>query len=161
LNERPDFDPEEPGIDISYQFPTDDGSGRVIVFRSLVPQSCSDDQFNMVLDKFSRAAERQKALSVMPTYQEVLDVKKAALMSETEQAFQARVVLDTMTTRWHMEAETSQRRNWKPSPAQTLDRQKAEAAIKQHEQNIAVLEKQIASEEKRLTLYKGRLGEGA
>jgi hypothetical protein len=161
LNERPDIsDVEAPGIDISYQLPLDDGSGRVVVFRSLVPQACSDDEFNAVLDKFSRAAERQKALAVLPSYANQLEDKKELLFKENAALFEAVQERDAQAAIWQRQSSESGRRNWKPSPAQSADHVKIQARIAQHEQHIRVLEKEIASETKRLAIYKGRLGQG-
>ena len=138
----------------------DDGTGRVVVFRSVVPQQCSDDQFNSVLDKLSRAGERQKSLVLLPTYESELAAKRETLKVETEKAFSATEERDRFRDAWARESVQSGRRNPKLSPQQSETLKKLEAMIGQHEQNIRVLEKQIASETQRVELYKGRLGTG-
>jgi hypothetical protein len=157
LNERPDIPGDEPGIDISFQLPLDDGSGRVIVFRSLVPQGCSDDQFNEVLDKLARAGERQKAKVLLPTYQSELDSKKEMLVAETQKLLELQVERSVLADRWQQSAAASGRRNPKPGPQERQDHIQLQAKIAQCEQNIRVLEKQIASEEQRVSIYKNRL----
>jgi hypothetical protein len=160
LNERPEIPIDEPAIDVSYQLPLDDGSGRVVVFRSLVPQTCSDEHFNEVLDKFSRAAERQKAKAVLPSYENQLAETKEALIIETQALFSAREEMTQLQTAWDREARSSTRRNWQPTAQQKAAGQKLEATIKQHEQTIRVLEKKIVSEAGRVQTYKSRLGAG-
>ena len=160
MNDQPDF-PIEPGIDISYQLPLDDGSGRVVVFRTLVPQHCSGEEFNVVLDKLSDAAERQKARALLPTYAGELEEKKAALIKETQKLYEATVERDEQSARWQQDHVASGRRGEiRLSPEQKNAHIGVQARVAQHNQNIAVLNKQIESEEKRLAIYRGRLGKG-
>lgn len=160
MNDQPDF-PLEPGIDISYQLPLDDGSGRVVVFRTLVPQHCSGEEFNVVLDKLSDAAERQKARALMPSYEGMLEDKKAALISETAKLFMAFEEQTALKTQLDDEAKESGRRGPpKLRPDQKNTHIQIEARIAGHNRNVAVLKKEIASEEKRLAIYRGRIGKG-
>lgn len=146
-----------PAIDIKLQLPLDDGTGRVIVFSTVVPQHCGDEDIDGLLDKLSRAGERQKAIVEVPTLQAMLDEKKAVLAAETEKAFSFRQESDAQQARWQREAEASQRRNWKPTPVQSAEHAKIQAEIAKADQNIRVLEKQIVSETNRLNIYKGRI----
>jgi hypothetical protein len=150
-----------PAIDIRLALPLDDGTGRVISFNTVVPQHADDEQINELLDKLSRAGERQKALVEIPTLQAMLDEKKAALITETEKAFKFRQESDEQQASWQREAQASQRRNWKPTPAQSGEHARTQAEIAKADQNVRVLEKQIASETNRIAIYRGRLGVGA
>ncbi len=113
-----------------------------------------------MLDKLSRAGERQKSLVLLPTYESELVAKRETLKVETEKMFLATEERDRQEDVWKREAAQSGRRNWKLSPQQLQIKQKLDAAVGQHDQNIRVLEKQIASETQRVELYKGRLGAG-
>jgi hypothetical protein len=153
--------PEVPAIGISFHLPLDDGTGRHIVFQSHVPQNCPPDELNEVLDKMSHAGERQKSLVLLPTYKSQLEEAKVALESETKNLFQATSEKDFLSSSWREQASNSQRRNWQPAPEQRKLAEKISARIQQHEQNMKVLEKRIASEENRISIYERRLDLGA
>lgn len=167
MNDQPDIpanaspiDLTLPAIDIKLQLPLDDGTGRVIVFTTIVPQHCDDTQMDGLLDKLSRAGERQKALVELPTLQAMLEEKKAALIEETKKAFSFREQGDKQAELWRQEAQATNRRNWTPTPAQSAAHATVQAEIAKADQNVRVLEKQIASETNRIAIYKGRVGGG-
>ena len=157
MNDHPEIPSDEPAIGLSFRVPLDE-TGREVVFQSHVSADCSEAHLNGLLDKLSRAGERQKAKVLIPTYQNALDIKKEALAKETNELFMACSERDTQLEIWRRASSESGRRSWKPSPAQQLDHVKIEARIKQAEQNIKILNKQIDSEESRLSIYKDRLG---
>ena len=158
MNDHPEIpSADEPAIGLSFRVPLDE-TGREVVFQSHVSADCSEAQLNGLLDKLSRAGERQKAKALMPTYQNELNIKKEALAKETNDLFMASSERDTQLEIWRRASSESGRRNWRPSPGQQQDHVKIEARIKQAEQNIKILSKQIDSEEKRVSLYKDRLG---
>jgi len=157
VNDHPEIPSDEPAIGLSFRVPLDE-TGREVVFQSHVSADCSEAHLNGLLDKLSRAGERQKAKALVPTYQNELDAKKEALVKETNELFMASSELDAQKELWKRESSESGRRNWRPSPGQDQDRAKIGARIKQAEQTINVLNKQIASEESRLSIYKDRLG---
>ena len=109
----------------------------------------------------SHAGERQKSLVLLPTYKSQLEEAKAALEAETKNLLQANFEKDEMSNVWRRQASESQRRNWQPAPDQRKLAEKISARIQQHEQNINILEKRIASESGRIALYESRLGAGA
>ena len=158
MNDHPEIPSDEPAIGLSFRLPLDDGTGREIVFQSHVSADCSEAHLNGLLDKLSRAGERQKAKALMPTYQNELDAKKEALVKETNELFMASSERDAQLELWRRMSQESGRRNWRPSSGQQQDHAKIEARIKQAEQTIKILNKHIDSEEKRFSMYKDRLG---
>ena len=74
--------------------------------------------------------------------------------------FSATEERDRFRDAWARESAQSGRRNFEAVSAAVRVDQEAGGHNRQHEQNIRVLEKQIASETQRVELYKGRLGAG-
>lgn len=120
---------------------------REIVFQSHVFADCSPDVLNDLLDKLSSAADRQKAKAHLPTVKGLLEIKKAALVQETNNLFLAESERDTQADIWQKMSAGSNRREWKPSSAQAQDHARIQARIAQAETNLKVLKKEIGTYE--------------
>src|SRR5271167_2853200 len=65
MNDHPEIPSDEPAIGLSFRVPLDE-TGREVVFQSHVSADCSEAHLNGLLDKLSRAGERQKARRLCP-----------------------------------------------------------------------------------------------
>lgn len=143
-----------PVIGFSFKQTLDDY--REIVFQGFVPATCTAAEMNEMLDKVSTASDRQKAKTHLPTVKGLLDVKKDALVTETNNLFLAEAERETQSDLWRKQAETSNKRNWVPSPAQKQDHVRVQGRIAQHEQNIKVLRKEVSVYEQQLADYEAK-----
>jgi hypothetical protein len=164
LNDQSEIPPVEdkienvPAIGVSFKHQLDDY--REIVFQGYVPASCTDREFNELLDKLTRASDRQKAKTHLPTIQGLLEVKQNALVAETNELFMANSERDAQSDLWRRESQESGRRNWKPSPGQSQAHAKVQGRIAQSEQNIKVLNKEIDVYKRQLFDMESKLGLG-
>lgn len=145
-----------PAIGVSFKHTLDDY--REVVFQGYIPANGSADHFNDMLDMLSAASDRLKAKAHLPTIRGLLEIKRAALITETNNLFLAESERSTQSELWQRQAQESGRRSWKPTPAQSQDHAKIQARVAQSEQSIAVLKKEIDTYERQLADMETKLG---
>jgi hypothetical protein len=148
-----------PAIGISFKHLLDEH--REVVFQGYVPAGCSDEQFNEMLDKLTKASDRQKARVALPTHRGVLELQKGKLVEKTKELYEAHAERDAAKASWTQEAQASQRRNWRPSPAQLQDDIKRQGRITGLEKEIKDLQLQIDGYENLVAQYEAKLSPGA
>lgn len=159
MNDQADPPVDLPAIGVSFKHTLDDY--REVVFQGYFAATASDMQVNELLDKLSTASDRLKAKAHLPTIQKLLEIKKDAQKTETSNLLLHQTEHDLQTERWKRDAQTSGRREWKPTPAQTQALAQIKAKIGSSEQNLRVLEKEIAEYTRQLADAEGKLGAGA
>jgi hypothetical protein len=148
MNDQSDMPIDVPAIGVSFKQTLDDY--REVVFQTHLPRDCPLDYLNELLDRMSAAGDRQKAKTHLPTVKGLLDIKQAALKTETATLFEAVQERDAQEDAWRRQAIESGRRVWKPTPSQSQEHAKIQARIAQSQQNINVLNKEIDSYSRQL-----------
>jgi hypothetical protein len=155
MNEHADFNDAEivppktetPAIGLTFQQKYDDY--RSVVFQSFVAADCQPAELNHMLDKLRLAAERQKAITHLPTYRGLLKDKQDGLKKEIEASYEIQVSHDEMLKRWDEEFARSGRRGpFKQSAAHLQEQTKHQQELAKARQNIEILTKEIAVHER-------------
>lgn len=147
-----------PMIGVSFKQTFDDY--REVVFQTHVPQSCSPEQLNDVIDKLSQASERQKSKAHLPTLLGFLADKQQGKINETKKLYLATSELevhDSLMKRMSDDAESGGRRSWRPTSAQTNARALILARIATSESTLMVLEKEIVIAERQIKDAKNQI----
>ena len=159
MNDQSDVPVDLPAIGVSFKHQLDDY--REVVFQGYFAATASDMQVNELLDKLSTASDRLKAKAHLPTIQKLLEIKKEARVTETSNLLLHQTEHDLQEDRWKQEAAKSGRHTWRPAPAQVQALAQIKAKIGTSEQNLRVLEKEIAEYTRQLADAEGKLGAGA
>lgn len=148
-----------PAIGVSFKQTIDDY--REIVFQSHIPRDCDKAHLDELLDKLSTASDRLKAKAHLPTIQKLLEIKKEAQKTETSNLLLHQTEHDLTEDRWKQEAVKSGRHTWRPTPGQVQALATIKAKIASTEQNLRVLDKEVAEYSRQLADAEGKLGAGA
>ena len=131
-----------PAIGVSFQHQLDDH--RSIVFQGHIASDCSESEFNTLLDKLTRASDRTRAQTRLPTIRMILQQKEDAFQAETEKMFKLDTEKAAYFSRWDTaHREAGRRGDFHPTPAQKQELIKVQAARDSSQQNLAVLQKEI------------------
>ena len=138
---------ETPAIGLTFQQKYDDY--RSVVFQSFVAADCPASELNHMLDKLRIAAERQKAITHLPTYRGLLKDKQEGLKKEIESVYELQVSEQEAVKRWAAEYEQSGRRGpFKQSAAHIQEQTRYQQEQAKSKQNIEVLRKEIVVHER-------------
>jgi hypothetical protein len=145
-----------PAIAITLQHELD--GNRRVVLQSYISSTCTDAEFNEMFDKLSRASDRQNAKTTLPTTENLLQLKKQRLETETERYFMATQVFEQSKTRWHDDGLAQGRRNPKPTPQQAQELTRLQADVTRCESNVKVLKQEIEELELQVGMWKAKMG---
>ncbi len=148
MNEHSKTPPDQiPAIRISMSQRFDDY--RALTFDTHVMADCDEQEINERLDKLRNAAERQKAISHLPTAKGILQDKKDGLKQESEKLFQLEAESGILQSRWAQAHEASGRRGeMKMGPQQKADMMRLEGQLSTSRQSLVTLQKDIAVHER-------------
>ncbi len=147
MNEHSKNPDQIPAIRISMSQRFDDY--RAVTFDTHVMADCDEAEINERLDKLRNAAERQKAISHLPTAKGILQDKKDGLKQETEKLLQTEAESDVLLSRWKDSHDISGRRGAaRLGPQQKAEMQRIDGQIATSRQSIVTLQKDIAVHER-------------
>ena len=160
MNEHSKPSDQIPAIRISMTQRFDDY--RALTFDTHVMADCEIEEINERLDRLRIAAERQKAISHLPTAKGILQDKKDGLKQETEKLFSFESELSLLHSRWDQaHAESGRRGEMKPGPQQKADLARLEGQISSSRQSIVTLQKDIVVHERLIADMGELIGEKA
>lgn len=145
-----------PAIGVSFSHALDDH--RSIVFQAHIPRDCSDEDLNGLLDRITKASDRAKAKTAVPTYRGILETQKRELEKKTNELLLLQAERQVVSERWAQTNAASGRRAPKPGPQERQDHITIQGKIAQCERDIADLRKQINSYEDLVGQYEAKLG---
>lgn len=132
-----------PAIGITLQYPLDDGLGRSLVFQTFVAADCSTGQINGALDKVRIAADRQRAIAMLPTLKGQLSDWEDKLKLAAEQHLMSSSELDLLNNEASKAQAASGRRNPQVPSNQAAARARAEQGMSSAKQAILQIQKEI------------------
>ena len=145
-----------PAIAITLQHELD--GNRRVVLQSYISSTCTDAEFNEMFDKLSRASDRQNAKTTLPTTENLLQLKKQRLETETDRFFMATQVLEQTKARWRDDGLAQGRRNPKATPHQVQEAARMQADAARCESNVKVLKQEIEELELQVGMWKSKMG---
>ncbi len=147
MNEHSKNPDQIPAIRISMSQRFDDY--RAVTFDTHVMADCDEAEINERLDKLRNAAERQKAISHLPTAKGILQDKRDGLKQETEKLFGFEAELSVLQGRWSDAHDASGRRGeMKPGPQQRAEQARLGGQIATSRQALVTLQKDIIVHER-------------
>ena len=147
---------ETPAIGISFSHSLDDH--RNLVFQSFVPADCSDAEFAAMLDKITRASDRQRAKCHIPNTESQLAIARNQLEAEIKKLQEAEGAESTaLVTYQAQHRETGRRGEWTPSPAQKTEIARIHGERQKVATNIASLKNQIMQHETLLAEMRAKI----
>ncbi len=148
MNEHSKTPPDQiPAIRISMSQRFDDY--RAVTFDTHVMADCDEAEINERLDKLRNAAERQKAISHLPTAKGILQDKKDGLKQETDKLMGLEAESSVLHSRWEQAHDASNRRGeMRLGPQQKAEMMRLEGQIATSRQAIVTLQKDIAVHER-------------
>ena len=148
MNEHSKTPPDQiPAIRISMSQRFDDY--RALTFDTHVMADCDMQEINERLDKLRNAAERQKAISHLPTAKGILKDKQDGLKQETEKLFQLEAEAGVLQSRWtQAHADSGRRGEMKMGPQQKADMMRLDGQLATSRQSLVTLQKDIAVHER-------------
>ncbi len=149
-----------PAIRISMSQRFDDY--RALTFDTHVLADCDMAEINERLDKLRNAAERQKAISHLPTAKGILQDKRDGLKQETEKLYSLEAEQGVLHSRWSQAHDESGRRGaMKPGPQQKADMARLEGQLASSRQSLVTLQKDIIVHERLIADMEALIGEKA
>jgi hypothetical protein len=159
--DKPSRVTDTPAIGITLQYPLDEGVGRGLVFQTFVAADCSNGELNGALDKVRKAADRQRAIVILPTLRGMLADKQQAIHNATEAHFEAETYKGLLFNKWSQEHRASERRGeLKLSSAQVAEQAKVDQQIGSTKRDIDALKKEIIIFERRVKDAEQLIAEG-
>ncbi len=160
MNEHSKNPDQIPAIRISMSQRFDDY--RALTFDTHVLADCDEAEINERLDKLRNAAERQKAISHLPTAKGILQDKRDGLKQETEKLLGFEAELSVLQGRWAESHDASGRRGeMKPGPQQRAEQARLGGQISTSRQSIVTLQKDIAVHERLISDMEELIGNKA
>jgi hypothetical protein len=152
---------DTPAIGITLQYPLDEGAGRSLVFQTFVAADCASHELNGALDKVRKAADRQRAIVILPTLRGMLADKEQAIHNATETHFEAETYKGLLFNKWVQEHKAQERRGeLKLSSAQVAEQAKVDQQIGSSKSAIETLKKEIVIFERRVADAEKLIAEG-
>lgn len=149
-----------PAIGITLQYPLDEGAGRGLVFQTFVAADCRPGELNEALDKVRKAADRQRAIVVLPTFRGMLQDRKDALKEEVGKHLEIETTRDQRNNVEAQNNPTGRRRD-RATPQQNAEDAKFTQALANSKGNMALIKKEIAIYERKIEDAEKLIADGA